>query len=161
TRRLAGLHVTLGALDALAMTAAAPPGSSGRVSPHNLAYVIYTSGSTGNPKGVMISHRNVLNFFAGMDGLLARDAPGTWLAVTSMSFDISVLELLWTLARGSRVVVRGDEPTAATAQGAPVPSSVQAQAMDFSLFYFGGDRGGDPGDVYRLMIEGAKFADRN
>ena len=34
--------------------------------------------------------------------------PGVWLAVTSVSFDISVLELLWTLTRGFTVVVHGD-----------------------------------------------------
>ena len=74
----------------------------------NLAYVIYTSGSTGKPKGVMIEHRNVLNFFAGMDAVIGA-TPGVWLAVTSISFDISALELLWTLTRGFQVVVHGDE----------------------------------------------------
>ena len=76
----------------------------------NLAYVIYTSGSTGKPKGVMIEHRNVVNFFAGMDLLIGTE-PGVWLAVTSMAFDISVLELLWTLMRGFTVVLHfHDDP---------------------------------------------------
>lgn len=78
--------------------------------PENLAYVIYTSGSTGKPKGVMVEHRNVLSFFSAMDALLGVDA-GVWLAVTSLSFDISVLELLWTLTRGYTVVLHGDEGT--------------------------------------------------
>jgi amino acid adenylation domain-containing protein len=77
---------------------------------NNLAYVIYTSGSTGKPKGVMIEHRNVVNFFTGMDRAIGSD-PGVWLAVTSISFDISVLELLWTLTRGFQVVIHGDEGT--------------------------------------------------
>ncbi len=72
--------------------------------PHNLAYVIYTSGSTGKPKGVMIEHRNVMNFFTGMDRIIGIE-PGTWLALTSISFDISVLELFWTLARGYKVIL--------------------------------------------------------
>ena len=76
--------------------------------PENLAYVIYTSGSTGNPKGVMIEHRNVVNFFTAMDRVIGSAEPGVWLAVTSISFDISVLELLWTLARGFHVVLQGD-----------------------------------------------------
>ncbi len=75
---------------------------------HHLAYVIYTSGSTGKPKGVMIENRNVINFFTGMDRAIGC-GPGVWLAVTSVSFDISVLELLWTLTRGFTVVVHGDE----------------------------------------------------
>jgi len=166
-RRLAGMPATLVPLDA---PADGEPDVTGRPAPAigsgHLAYVIYTSGSTGRPKGVQISHGNVVNFFAGIDRVLGDDDPGTWLAVTSMSFDISVLELLWTLARGYRVVVRGDEPTASTALAArqsstPVTSAVQARPMDFSLFYFGGDRGGSPQDAYRLLMEGARFADRN
>ncbi|MFL6293834.1 MAG: amino acid adenylation domain-containing protein [Thermoanaerobaculia bacterium] len=76
--------------------------------PDHLAYVLYTSGSTGRPKGVQVTHRNVLSFFAGMDAVLGTE-PGTWMAVTSLSFDISVLELLWTLARGFRVVLPDEE----------------------------------------------------
>lgn len=78
--------------------------------PENLAYVIYTSGSTGKPKGVMVEHRNVVNFFVGMDRVIGADT-GVWLAVTSISFDISILELLWTLTRGFRVVIHRDEGT--------------------------------------------------
>ncbi len=78
------------------------------VSSRNLAYVIYTSGSTGKPKGVMIKHRNVVNFLTGMDGVIGA-GPGVWLAVTSISFDISVLELFWTLTRGFQVIIHRDE----------------------------------------------------
>jgi len=78
------------------------------VESENLAYVIYTSGSTGKPKGVMITHHNVVNFFAGMDRVIGSQHPGVWLAVTSISFDISVLELLWTLSRGFKVVIQED-----------------------------------------------------
>jgi amino acid adenylation domain-containing protein len=83
--------------------------------PENLAYVIYTSGSTGRPKGVMVEHRNVVNFFCGMDRAIGA-GPGIWLAVTSAAFDISVLELLWTLTRGFTVVIHGGEGPAAIAQ---------------------------------------------
>ena len=72
------------------------------------AYVIYTSGSTGKPKGVVVTHGNATNFFVGMDAQLER-GPGVWLALTSISFDISVLELFWTLARGFKVVLQSDE----------------------------------------------------
>jgi amino acid adenylation domain-containing protein len=77
------------------------------VESHRLAYVIYTSGSTGRPKGVMIEHRQVSNFFAGMDQVIGPE-PGVWLALTSISFDISVLELFWTLARGFTVVLQAE-----------------------------------------------------
>ena len=48
-----------------------------------------------------------------------RGSPGVWLAVTSISFDISVLELFWTLARGFKVVLA---PTTTRARAAPAPA---------------------------------------
>jgi amino acid adenylation domain-containing protein/non-ribosomal peptide synthase protein (TIGR01720 family) len=68
-------------------------------------YLIYTSGSTGLPKGVNISHSNVLNFIAAMDRQLPLQTTDCMLAVTSTSFDISVLELFWTLVNGVEVVI--------------------------------------------------------
>ncbi len=124
------------------------------VAPENLAYVIYTSGSTGRPKGVMLEHRNVANFFAGMDERIpvpAGEQP-VWLAVTSLSFDISVLELFWTLARGFKVVIHSAEVTAHKSAG------YSGRALDFGLFYWGNDDGAGP-QKYRLLLEGAKFAD--
>jgi amino acid adenylation domain-containing protein len=70
-----------------------------------LAYTIYTSGSTGRPKGVLVEHGQLANFCAGMDDVVGGGAGDVWLAVTSVSFDISVLELVWTLTRGCSVVV--------------------------------------------------------
>ncbi|HVZ73436.1 MAG TPA: amino acid adenylation domain-containing protein [Polyangia bacterium] len=97
----------------------------GGARPEHLAYVIYTSGSTGTPKGVMLEHRLVANFFAGMDAVLGASPaptaldtpPGVWLAVTSLSFDISVLELLWTVARGFTVVIQAEDDKAGAFAG--------------------------------------------
>lgn len=127
------------------------------VTPDDLAYLIYTSGSTGLPKGVMVEHGNVANFFAGMDDRIRHNPPGVWLAVTSLSFDISVLELFWTLARGFKIVLMGDEDRTMVAKG---PVRVSGQGMDFSLMYWGNDDGQGP-QKYRLLLEGAKFADEH
>jgi len=124
-------------------------------SPENLAYLIYTSGSTGLPKGVMVEHRNVANFFAGMDDRIQHDPAGVWLAVTSLSFDISVLELFWTLSRGFKLVLTSDEDRMMVSSGSMPISDKQ---MDFSLFYWGNDDGAGP-RKYELLLEGAKFAD--
>ncbi|MEE4381115.1 MAG: AMP-binding protein, partial [Pseudomonadales bacterium] len=90
------------------MPDAPAPGTD--AAPEDLAYCIYTSGSTGRPKGVLLEHRNVVNFFAAMDEVVPREGAGqpVWLAVTSLSFDISVLELFWTLARGFKVVIHDE-----------------------------------------------------
>ncbi|UPJ46488.1 non-ribosomal peptide synthase/polyketide synthase [Bradyrhizobium sp. 200] len=75
------------------------------IHPESLAYVIYTSGSTGLPKGVMVRHDAVTNFLATMaerPGLSAQDRV---LGLTSLSFDIAVLELWLPLTIGARVVL--------------------------------------------------------
>ena len=122
----------------------------------DLAYVIYTSGSTGRPKGVMVEHRNVANFFVGMDQRLEHDraaaAPGAWLALTSMNFDISVLELFWTLTRGLHVVVHADEGAKDTLENAK-------RGIEFGLFYFSSDESEGLADKYQLLLDGARFAD--
>jgi natural product biosynthesis luciferase-like monooxygenase protein len=145
-----------------ALAAMPSPGADvapARSAPGDLAYVIYTSGSTGRPKGVMVEHRNVVNFFIGMDDRIPRPANGqaVWLAVTSLSFDISVLELFWTLARGFKVVVMQDEryQPGGTATAAPAQASAD---MDFGLFYWGDDAGPGP-RKYQLLLDGARFAD--
>ncbi len=125
--------------------------------PDSLAYVLYTSGSTGNPKGVMITHRNLVNFYVGMDGALGAK-PGVWLAITSISFDISGLELIWTLTRGFKVVVLSED---AKMPGAAETKRPARKHLDFSLFYFGNETAEGDIDRYRLTLEGAKFADRN
>jgi len=125
--------------------------------PDTLAYLIYTSGSTGTPKGVMVGHGNVANFFVGMDQRIAHDAGDAWLAVTSLSFDISVLELFWTLSRGFKLVLAGDDSRTELSRG---PIAVSDKKIDFNLFYWGNDDGIGP-EKYRLLLEGAKFADAN
>ena len=139
---------------ALQQLLAGKPGSDIRLhwKEQPLAYVIYTSGSTGRPKGVMIHHRNVTNFFVGLDIKFGKsEKQETWLAVTSISFDISVLELFWTLTNGKKVVILPDRPVPMT----------ERTVMDFSLFYFAAQEEITAGNKYRLLLEGAKFADNN
>jgi amino acid adenylation domain-containing protein len=73
--------------------------------PGDLAYLIYTSGSTGQPKGVRITHGAVTNFLASMAHQPGFAAADRLLAVTTLSFDIAVLELLLPLTRGGTVVI--------------------------------------------------------
>ena len=73
------------------------------VSPDDLAYMIYTSGSTGNPKGVMISHKNICN--------QAQNPKSTYeslLCITTISFDVSVDDILTSLSNGLKLILADD-----------------------------------------------------
>jgi amino acid adenylation domain-containing protein len=89
--------------------AALPAGPSTRVTqsagPRDVAYVIYTSGSTGKPKGVEVPHLAVVNFLSSMKAEPGLAASDVLLAVTTLSFDIAVLELQLPLTVGARVVI--------------------------------------------------------
>ena len=77
--------------------------------PHHLAYVIYTSGSTGLPKGVMLMQRNVVSFCNNLSSRFGFTSSDTLYAVTTVTFDISVLELIGTLLLGMQVIVAKEE----------------------------------------------------
>jgi natural product biosynthesis luciferase-like monooxygenase protein len=129
-----------------------------KAGPEDLAYVIHTSGSTGRPKGVMVEHRNLRNFAAAMVQRLGTTQVdrGVWLAMTSLSFDISLLELFWPLTQGHEVVVHRER-----SRQSHRTTELPGVPMDFSLFYFSSDMGAVAGrERYRLLLEGARFADQ-
>jgi amino acid adenylation domain-containing protein len=80
-----------------------------RVAPEDLAYVIHTSGSTGRPKGVELRHAGVVNFLLSMQREPGLTAADTLVAVTTVSFDIAVLELFLPLIVGGQVVIASRE----------------------------------------------------
>ncbi|CAN5483204.1 hypothetical protein BH09BAC3_BH09BAC3_33930 [soil metagenome] len=71
----------------------------------DLAYVIFTSGSTGKPKGVMITHRQVTNTVADINRRFKITAADSVLGLSSLSFDLSVYDILGLFAVGGTVVV--------------------------------------------------------
>ncbi|MEX6633172.1 non-ribosomal peptide synthetase [Hyphococcus lacteus] len=71
----------------------------------NPAYIIYTSGSTGNPKGVVNSHRALCNFLEAMVKTPGISRDDRLLAVTTISFDISILEIFLPLSVGATLIV--------------------------------------------------------
>ncbi|MEH2247202.1 amino acid adenylation domain-containing protein [Nostoc sp.] len=81
------------------------------IDPDHLIYTIYTSGSTGKPKGVQITHRSVLNFLTGMQQHLQLTNLDSLLSVTSLSFDIAVLEIFLPLTLGAKIILVSREVT--------------------------------------------------
>ncbi len=77
--------------------------------PQDPAYVIYTSGSTGKPKGVAVPHGAVVNFLLSMQREPGLGRDDCLVAVTTLSFDIAVLELLLPLVCGAHVVLASRE----------------------------------------------------
>lgn len=120
------------------------------------AYMIYTSGSTGNPKGVMINHAALANFILGMTNALDLDQSDHLLSLTSISFDISILELFWTLCRGVKTTIKQDN-----SEFFGFDELVNTDTkMDFSLFYFS-SQVADEDDKYKLLMDSARFGDEN
>lgn len=71
----------------------------------DLAYVIYTSGSTGNPKGVMITHRNVANVVVHTNQRFQVNAQDRVLALTALHHDLSVYDIFGLLSAGGAIVI--------------------------------------------------------
>lgn len=80
--------------------------------PQNLAYVIYTSGSTGKPKGVQVPQIAAANFITSMAKQPGITEDDVVVAVTTLSFDIAVLELFLPISAGARTVIADREVAA-------------------------------------------------
>ncbi|WP_162591410.1 non-ribosomal peptide synthetase [Variovorax sp. PBL-E5] len=97
--------------DWLAQPATLPAPGAQDAQPEDSAYVIYTSGSTGKPKGVCVPHRAVANFLQSMRAEPGIEIDDRLAAVTTLSFDIAVLELMLPLTVGAQVVLVPRETT--------------------------------------------------
>ena len=76
----------------------------------DVAYLLYTSGSTGKPKGVEIQHSALNNLLLSMQQNLMLSSKDHWLALTTISFDISILEKMsLPLSQGACVVLANEE----------------------------------------------------
>ncbi|MFO7540038.1 MAG: AMP-binding protein, partial [Chloroflexota bacterium] len=130
--------------------------------PDALAYVIYTSGSTGRPKGVQVSHGALANFLDAMRQQPGLNREDVLLALTTISFDISILELFLPLTVGACIIL-GDADLAGDA-GRLAPTLdrhkvtvMQATPVTWHLLL----EGGWPGRPGLTMLCGGEALSRN
>ncbi|KJY42523.1 AMP-binding protein [Streptomyces sp. NRRL B-1568] len=96
------------ALDTLAEPDAEPaeaPAALPGACPDDLAYVLYTSGTTGEPKGVMVTHRNVANVVADCRDRFGIGPADRFFAISAFNFDLSVWDVFGALSAGAALVM--------------------------------------------------------
>ena len=111
-----------------------------------VAYVLYTSGSTGKPKGVVVRHRNLMNTMTYLKGKFSMNSSDSFLAITTISFDISVLEIFFPLFCGGRVHIATREQAL---EASWVDDTIKKQSITYlqatpatwELFYAAGWQG--------------------
>jgi amino acid adenylation domain-containing protein len=124
--------------------------------PDMLAYVIFTSGSTGLPKGVEVTHGSVVNLLQSAAELLEVNDQDRLFAVTTLAFDISVLELLLPLATGGTVLLAEQEVSAngkllAEQLASTRATLLQATPITFRLLL---DEGYAPPSGFKMLCGG-------
>ncbi|MXG27058.1 amino acid adenylation domain-containing protein [Streptomyces sp. YIM 132580] len=130
-----------------------------RPRPDELAYIFYTSGSTGKPKGVLVEHRSLTHFLAAMAGRLPIGPGATFLGITTVSFDPSLMELCLPLTTGARLLLadreqaRDPQRMAALIDGAGT-ALVQATPVTLRMLL---DCGWRPGAGLDILSGGEKL----
>jgi amino acid adenylation domain-containing protein len=127
--------------------------------PSDCAYVIYTSGSTGKPKGVLVPHRAVVNFLESMAREPGLRADDRIVAVTTLSFDIAVNELLLPLSVGAQIVLAsrdeaGDGGLLATLIQASDATTMQATPATWRLLLETGWRSPISANKFKALCGG-------
>lgn len=79
-----------------------------KITPEDLIYLIYTSGSTGKPKGVMLKHKNIINFLIGTKNVIDFNPEKVMASITTICFDIFVLEFWGALTSGMTLVLANE-----------------------------------------------------
>ena len=122
------------------------------LSPSHPAYVIYTSGSTGRPKGVVVSRGALAVFVEAISEHLTFRPGAAHLAITTIGFDISILEIVLPLCRGARVVVASQEDSRDSAQLCRLIASSGVNSMQATPSHWEMVLREDPGCLKNLQV---------
>ncbi|HZQ23242.1 MAG TPA: amino acid adenylation domain-containing protein [Terriglobales bacterium] len=134
------------------------------VTPTNLAYVIYTSGSTGKPRGVLLSHRGLVNHNTAAVRLYDIRPSDRVLQFSSISFDIAVEEIFPTWIAGGTVVLRTEQMPLAALEFLRWIEQRRITVLDVPTAYWHelvrelGDNGGKLPLTLRTLIVGGEKA---
>lgn len=155
-----GLHLVTSADPEVTVADAGPLAVA--VQPDDLAYVIFTSGSTGRPKGVMIDHRAAANTVQDMNERFGVGPTDRVLALSALSFDLSVYDVFGALAAGAAVVMPsrggGHDPLhwddLVRLHGVTIWNSVPALMQAWTDACPPGDEGGRESSVRLVLLSG-------
>jgi natural product biosynthesis luciferase-like monooxygenase protein len=125
----------------------------------SLACVAYTAKSENQSSNLILTHKNVVDYFRRMDKRVGCQPTDTLLTGVNNFEMLSLLEVLWTLTRGAKVVFLSQPQI--TTVSPQTQSQAAAKGMQFSLFYFSSNEAEFANEKYKLVLEGAKFADKN
>jgi natural product biosynthesis luciferase-like monooxygenase protein len=133
------------------------------------ACVLFLPDGSKLPRTVTVTHQTVAACFAAIDlGVgVGPVAAGADLVPTDVGCELAAIEVLWALSRGCRAVFDAGRGPSRPTPSRPTPAAIAGASssapggLGFSLFYFGNYAAGDAADHYRLVLEGAKFADRH
>jgi amino acid adenylation domain-containing protein len=106
------------------------------VKPENLAYVIYTSGSTGKPRGVLLSHRGLVNHNTAAVNLFGITPADRMAQFASISFDIAIEEIFPTWIAGAALVIREEDASLAVGDFLRWVSERSVTALDLPTAYW-------------------------
>lgn len=80
-----------------------------KIKQEDIVYVLYTSGSTGRPKGVPITHKNLVNLLYSVVDKPGIKETDTLISITTISFDIAMVELFAPLLKGAKLILTNEE----------------------------------------------------
>lgn len=130
----------------------------------DVAYLMYTSGTTGKPKGVLVKVSSLLTFIKGIEEIIHLKNHKMILAATTISFDISILELVLPLVAGITVVLAIEDEQKDPGQLAKLivkynVDIIQMTPTRINTFFFADESAQTLKNLKTILVGGENFPD--